>query len=162
MHNILISLDTSSSSTGWSMFTNGEYIKSGEINLKKIKDTQERLKQMIIEIDNLLMLLSEPNTDVTVVIETPVVVRNPQVQRLLTMIFGAVYTICLQRNIEFQELRPTEWRKLIDSGKKPRKRDELKEWSKQKVKELFKIDDVNDDISDAILIGQAYINMVGI
>lgn len=159
MNNILISLDTSSSSTGWAKFFNGKYIESGQINLKNIKDTNERLKNMVIKLNDLLTRECELNDKITVVIETPVVVRNPQVQRLLTMIFGAVYTICLQNEIEFQQLRPTEWRKLIDSGKKPRKRDELKEWSKQKVKELFKIEDINDDISDAILIGQAYINM---
>lgn len=95
----------------------------------------------------------------TIVIETPVVIRNPQVQRMLTMIFGSVYTICILNNIEFQEIRPTEWRFLVDSGKKPRKREELKEWSKQKVKELFN-KDVTDDESDAILIGQAFLNML--
>ena len=39
--------------------------------------------------------------------------------------------------------------------------EELKEWSKQKVKDLFDIDNVSDDVSDAILIGMAYINMFG-
>ena len=72
------------------------------------------------------------------------------------MIFGAVYSTCIRNGFDFQELRPTEWRKLIDPGKKPRKREELKEWSKQKVKELFGIENVNDDIADAILIGEAY------
>lgn len=139
------------------MFVDSKYQESGLINLKHIKDTSERLKQMILRIDE---LISPSDLSVTIVAETPVVVRNPQVQRLLTMIFGAVYTICAQRGYEFQELRPTEWRKLIDPGKKPRKRDELKEWSKQKVEELFGIKDVSDDVSDAILIGQAYVNMI--
>ena len=75
------------------------------------------------------------------------------------MIFGVVYGKCVENEIDFYELRPTEWRKLIDPGKKPRKREELKEWSKQKVKELFNINDVTDDESDAILIGRAYINL---
>lgn len=95
----------------------------------------------------------------TVVIETPTVIRNPKTQRLLTMIFGAVYAICIKCGHDFQELRPSEWRKLIDPGKKPRTRKELKEWSKEKVKEIFGVCNVNDDVSDAILIGQAYINM---
>jgi len=37
----------------------------------------------------------------------------------------------------------------------PRKRDELKVWSVNKVKDIFKIN-VNDDESDAILIGLAF------
>ena len=45
-----------------------------------------------------------------------------------------------------------------ESEKLPRKREELKLWSMRKVVELFKIDDVDDNISDAILIGYAYLN----
>lgn len=150
----LISLDTSSSSTGWSYFEDGRYVESGIINLKHIKDTQNRIRQMVIEINELI----DHYSPACVVIETPVVVRNPLVQRILTMIFGSVYSMCVIKNITWAELRPTEWRKYIDSGKKPRKRDELKEWSIHKVFELFN-KDVTDDESDAILIGQAYINM---
>lgn len=152
---IILSLDTSTTSTGWALFANGEYRNSGSINLKTIKDSGERLLKMVKEIQ-IMINTYPPGT--TVVIETPVVVRNPQTQRMLTMIFGVVYGECARRDLNFEELRPTQWRKLIDSGKKPRKRDELKEWSKEKVKELFGLDDVNDDISDAILIGQAYVN----
>ena len=150
----LLSLDTSTSSTGWSLFINGKYKVSGILNLKNVRNASERMKQMVIEINKLITCYSPT----TITIETPVVVRNPQVQRMLTMVFGSVYTICVLNDIEFQELRPTEWRKAIDSGKKPRKREELKEWSKAKVKELYDLD-VNDDISDAILIGLAYIRM---
>ena len=45
--------------------------------------------------------------------------------------------------------------------KLPRKRDELKAWSKRKVLEKYNITDINDDVSDAILVGQAYINKFG-
>ena len=40
-----------------------------------------------------------------------------------------------------------------DDEKLPRKREELKIWSIDKVSELFDINDISDDISDAILIG---------
>ena len=150
----LLSLDTSSSSTGWALFNNGKLVDYGLITPSN-KNAHERLKDMVLGIYETVDQFSPA----IIVIETPVVVRNPQVQRLLTMIFGAVYGICIKNNIEFQELRPTEWRKLIDQDKKPKKRDELKEWSKNKVTELFSIKDVSDDVSDAILIGQAYINM---
>ena len=154
MENKLLSLDTSTSSTGWALFVNGEYSDCGLIDLKSIKNGHDRMGQMVSSIYNLINYYSPA----IITIETPVVVRNPQVQRSLTMIFGTVYGKCIHDNIDFQELRPTEWRKLIDSGKKPRKREELKEWSKQRVKDLFELD-VNDDVSDAVLIGQAYINM---
>ena len=155
-NNILLSLDTSTTSTGWSLFINGKYQKSGLIDLNEFKNTSERLKCMVIELKNLINHYSP----IIVVIETPVVVRNPQVQRLLMTIYGAIYAKCIWDNILFVDLRPTEWRKLIDSGKKPRKRNELKDWSKRKVKTMFGIDITNDDVSDAILIGQAYINRI--
>ena len=151
----LLSLDTSTSSSGWALFVNGKYKDSGVIDLKKVKNTSERLKTMIIKLRALIDYCSPT----VVAIETPVVCRNPLTQRMLSMIFGIVYGKCAEDGIEFYELRPTEWRKLIDSNKKPRRREELKEWSKLKVKELFGIKDVSDDVSDAILIGQAYVNM---
>lgn len=149
----LLSLDTSTSSTGWAVYINGNLSEYGVLTNGK-GDTQSRLHNMIKSIFDLISSYSPA----AIVIETPVVVRNPKVQRLLTMIFGAVYGKCVVDHIEFNELRPTEWRKLIDSGKKPRKREELKEWSIKKVKDLFYIENINDDMSDAILIGQAYIN----
>ena len=151
----LLSLDTSTTATGWSLFNNGKYINSGVIDLKKSKNTSERIKNMVVQI----MGMIDHHSPTVVAIETPVVCRNPLTQRLLTMIFGVVYGKCVESNIDFVELKPTQWRKLVDTGKKPRKRDELKEWSKNKVKELYNMD-VTDDESDAILIGRAYINML--
>lgn len=154
----LLALDTSTSSTGWAYFENGKYVVSDVISIKNQKDTDLRMEQMISEIYRLI----ECYSPTVVVTEMTVVVRNPAVQRMLTMILGAVYGNCVVNDIDYYSLRPTEWRKLIDSGKKPKKRDELKEWSKQKVFELYGIDNVTDDVSDAILIGQAYVNMINL
>ena len=154
----LLALDTSTSSTGWAYFENGKYVVSDVISIKNQKDTDLRMEQMISEIYRLIDCYSPT----IVVTEMTVVVRNPAVQRMLTMILGAVYGNCVVNNIDYYSLRPTEWRKLIDPGKKPKKRDELKEWSKQKVFELYGIDNVTDDVSDAILIGQAYVNMINL
>lgn len=97
-----------------------------------------------------------------VVIEETVVTRNPQTQRMLSMILGVVFGCCVINNFNYCALRPTQWRKLVrlDGEKLPRKRDELKLWSINKVAELYDIQDIGDDISDAILIGRAFINMI--
>lgn len=148
----LLSLDTSSNSTGWALFVNGKYEESGCI---KIDADSNKMAAMIWRLFHLLET-RRPNIVVT---EEMVVTRNAKVARNLTMVLGAVFGKCLEIKSDYCSLRPTEWRKLIDSGKKPNKREELKKWSKQKVLELFDIDNINDDVSDAILIGQAYINM---
>ena len=149
----LLSIDSSTSSTGYSIFIDGKYEKSGCIDLKNYKE--DKLQKMV---DSLFHLIDTEAPDI-VVAEEMVVTRNAQAARNLTMLLGAIYGKCFEKQIFWFVLRPTQWRKLIDDGKKPRKRDELKEWSKQKVFEMFGIENVNDDISDSILIGQAYINM---
>lgn len=103
MKNKILSLDTSTTSSGWAIFIDNKYVDSGVIDLKRIKGTQERLKTMVIKLRSLIDYYSPT----VVAIETPVVCRNPLTQRLLTMIFGVVFGKCVENEIEFIELRPT-------------------------------------------------------
>ena len=152
----LISLDTSTSSTGYAVYISGKLHRYDLIDFKRIKNTDERIKEMILKIYEII----ETEKPQIIVAEMTVVTRNAQAQRNLTMILGAIQGKCLENNIFFSLLRPTEWRKLVNNEKEklPRKREELKQWSKQKVSDILGINDINYDISDAILIGQAYIN----
>ena len=152
----LLSIDSSTSATGYAVFINGKYTRSGCIDLKKTRDINQRFPEMI---ERIQYLLNSEDPDI-VVVEEMVVTRNAQAARNLTMILGAIYGKCLENEIHYCSMRPTVWRKYIDTGAKPRKREELKEWSKQKAKEIFGLDDISDDVSDAILIGQAFINMM--
>lgn len=151
----LISLDTSTASSGWCIYDNNEYVKSGVINLKKNKDNDNRMQNMCLSI---LLLLENQQPDM-IVIENTAVLTNAVTQRKLTMILGVVYSYCIKSNIPLHILRPSEWRALISKEKKGRKRNELKLWSVNKVKELFNIS-VTDDESDAILIGKAFLNKI--
>ena len=148
----ILSLDTSSVKTGWSYFFDGKYIESGTIDLSKIKDLDVRIKTMILSIGEVIDKF-EPNH---VVIEDIVVERNWHTFKVLAIIVGAVYGLCVNKNISYSSLSPTQWRNIIDSGTKPRKRDELKIWGKDKVKMLINID-MNDDQADAVLIGYSYL-----
>ncbi len=85
--------------------------------------------------------------------------RNEQTQRNLTLLLGAIYGKCIEKDIYYHSFRPSEWRKLIDPGKKPRKREELKKWGIDKVNTFIKEKTSNDNIADAILIGIAYVNL---
>ena len=109
----------------------------------------------MIELIYTLIDITRPDIVVT---ELTVVSRNVQAQRNLTMILGAVRGYCISKKIFYYSFRPSEWRSLISNEKKPRKRAELKEWSKNQVKDLFNVELNSDDITDAILIGQAYCN----
>ena len=151
----LISLDTSSSSTGVAIFIDGILSRHFLIELKKIKNTDDRLKEMVKQI---FSIIEEEHLDI-VVTEMTVVTRNAQAQRNLTMILGAIYGKCIDKDIWYHSFRPTEWRSQIDTTRKPngRKREDYKEWSCKVVEDMYGFT-VNDDVSDAILLGRAYVN----
>ena len=153
----ILSLDTSSKITGYAIFNDGKLIRYSSIDKSNIKDSDERMKDMV----KCLIALIEREAPDVVVIEETFLSKNPQTQCMLIMILGSVFGVCVYNNYNYYSLRPTQWRKAVhgDDEKLPRKRDELKKWSINKVSELFGINDINDDISDAILIGQAFINI---
>lgn len=153
----LVAIDSSTTCSGWSIYIDGKYVDSGVIDYKKA-DKEARLYNMIRSLLSKFEHGVFKNT-LLVICETPVMVTgNAETQRLLSTLLGAIMGYCIEHDIEFQEMRPSEWRKYIKSknGTVPRKRKELKEWSKNKVKEMFD-KEVSDDESDAILLGYAYI-----
>lgn len=151
----LLSLDTSTTSTGWAIFKDGEYQESGVIDdFKKVKNGHERLKLMTKE---LLDSIEQLKPDI-IVIEKDVVFGNMKVIDMLMKIIGAVYGFCLFNGITYYEFAPSEWRKYVKLQAFGRKRDAFKEASIKYVKEHIGID-VNDDEADAICIGMAYCKM---
>lgn len=153
----MVSLDTSSTETGYAYFENGILIKSGTINLKKEKVVEIRLEDMCLSI---IEILSKYKPE-TVVIEMTVVERGASTQRLLSEIVGVVRGWSLCNYAEFVSMRPTNWRKLVcdEDEIAPKKRNDCKPWSINKVAQIYSIR-VNDNESDAILIGLARINMM--
>lgn len=158
----LISFDSSSSKTGWAIFDNANYIKSGVINLdtsecrKKYKgNSDQRIADMCLSIIN---LLKEYKPDI-IVIEKLNVGRNMVATRCLSKIIGAVYCYSvLNENVFYYEIQPSQWRSQIGIQSSKRKRDEYKQLSIKYVKDNFGID-VTDDESDAICAGIGYIKM---
>jgi len=147
-----LAFDTSTTQTGWAFYDNGKYKDSGYINFKKIKDTDERMKSMVNKIRE-IMESKKPNY---VVAEKTAVARNQHTQRVLTMILGAVFGFCAERAIPFRMYSPSEWRKVIDGGSKPKGGEALKMWDIQKAHEILGLDNLNDDEADAVLIGYAF------
>ncbi len=146
----MISLDTSTRSTGYAIWNEGELEKTGFISRGKEEDFS-------IMLVRLWDFLDKEKPDI-VITELTVVVRNADVQRKLTEMLAICHLWCLKNSAFYKELRPTSWRKIIGdviSEKPPKKRESLKEWSVNLVKIIFE-KEVNDDIADAILLGQAY------
>lgn len=150
----LVGIDSSTVRTAFSVYDNGNLVDHLLIDKSKIKNKEQKFESMC---NSILDELDRLNPDI-IVIELTSVTRNAVAQRQLTMIIGVIYSWAIRNDCEFVSYRASEWRALISKEKKPRKREELKAWAIQKVKELFSIDIEIDDIAEAILIGQARIN----
>lgn len=152
-----LSLDTSTSCTGYSLYDGTTLLSYGNIDLKSVKKSDEKFMKMVKQIYD---LIDKYNPEL-ICIELTVVLRNPQVQRTLSKLLGCVQGKCIDKDISYYEFRPTEWRKLVKRKNEtlPRKREELKQWSIDYVKTEYGIDVESDDVSDSILIGRAYINL---
>lgn len=80
-----------------------------------------------------------------------------QLVHTLSKILGVVLGWTISHVCEYHQIMPSEWRKYagIKQGKK--KREELKAESIAYVKKRYRID-VNDDVADAISLGDAVCN----
>ena len=158
----LLSLDTSSSKTGWAYFLDGKYKKSGVIDLdtkecKKIykNNSSKRIEDMCLSVWN---LLQKYKPDI-IVIEKLNVSRNMNAVRVLSKVVGTVYTYhILSEDCFYFEIQPTQWRSQLNMQSGRKKREELKQLSIEYVKNTLGID-VTDDEADSICAGIGYIKM---
>lgn len=157
----MISLDTSSSKTGWAKYQDGTYIESGVINLdtyqhkKKYKNNYDkRIEDMSLE---LYQLLTDYKPDI-IVIEKLNVGRNMASTRILSKIIGVVYCYAILNKCFYYEIQASQWRSKLGIQSSKRKREEYKKLSIEYVKNNFDID-ASDDETDAICAGIGYIKM---
>lgn len=153
----MIALDTSSTISGYAYFEDGKLKKADAIDCSKEKDAVIRQENMGIA---LIELLNQYTPD-TVVIEMTVVPRNVNSQRLLSEIVGICWGWALEHSAEFVKYRPSEWRKLAKGDTNvPKTREDLKDWSVERVHAALGVDTFDDNISDACLIGYARIKQM--
>ena len=120
----ILAFDQSTRVTGYSVFEDGRYIRSGVIDLHKIKDTDERSKQMSVEICNTI----EGNQPDVVIIEEVQQQSNVSTVIKLARIQGVAIGFCAAHNIDLHILTPTRWRSALGYKQGPKvKREELKE-----------------------------------
>lgn len=158
---VSVSIDSSSTKTGWALFENAKYMKSGVINLdtseckKKYKgNSDKRIEDMCLSIINLLQN-HNPNI---IVIEKLNVGRNMVAVRALSKIIGVVYCYSILNDCFYFEIQPSQWRSKLGMQSSKRKREEYKQMSIDYVRENYK-KDVSDDEADSICAGIGYIKM---
>jgi len=145
----MVSLDTSTKSTGYAVWSSGKFRCAGLIT-REGDDFAEMLAMI-------WKFLEKEKPDI-VVTELTVVVRNAQTQRRLSGILAVCNLWALLHNAYYEEIRPTVWRKYIGDdadSKAPAKRNDLKRWSVDIVRKYTGLS-LPDDAADAVLIGKAY------
>lgn len=113
---IILGLDLSLSSTGWNIITHEDTILGcDKICTDAKKNTEfERIQIIANEIKELI----EVNSIDVVVAEDQFFSKNPKTGLTLSKLMGAVIYVCMEMEVRFELLTPTQARKiLLNQGK---------------------------------------------
>lgn len=150
---ILISADSSTKKSGLTLFEDGEYKEHILIDYSKEKDVETRINKMGKDI---LSYLIKHKPDIIVCEHPQGSGRNVSMVGKLCEVIGMMRAYAVQKNIEFHELMPSEWRSYLSLPQGSKKRDELKQLSIDYVQNKYGII-ASDDEADSICIGDSYI-----
>lgn len=150
-NNTILSVDSSTTKTGWALWNNSNLVNQGVISPKH-KDYFDRVYEMYCVIRG---MVSDFNVK-ELVIESPSFVRlNPQSTLKLNQLYGAIRCLCRDVDIKCNIINPKSWKsKLL----KAKKRVEQKEEAVNIVNNLYNLGlkKTHDDIADAVLLGRYY------
>lgn len=147
----ILSFDQSTTCSGWCYQVDGQYINSGAI-AKEGKDTDKRVTEMGLSICKKIKEF-QPSL---VVFEDIQNQNSVKTVIHLARLQGCIMLYCASKKIEFKILHPSEWRKQLQfkQGSKV-KRDELKQQSRDYVKNILGLSVKSEDENEAICIGVA-------
>jgi Holliday junction resolvasome RuvABC endonuclease subunit len=148
----ILSFDQSTNLTGFSLLDNGEYVESGVIDKHSIKDTDKRIATMGLA---MCKKIKEYKPDI-VVIENIQKQSNTKTVIYLARLQGCIILYCASKDIDLKILHPTEWRSVLEytQGSKV-KREELKQQSRDYVKNTLGLSIESEDEVEAVCIGVA-------
>lgn len=151
----MVTLDVSTTITGFAYFENGKLIDSGIIDMHKEKDSVIRIENMAIAI---IGLLNKYKPSI-VVCEEQAFARTVNVAVMISKILGVIHGWCLTVGYaEFATLRPSYWRKMVAGNETvPKERKDAKTWDINKAMLIAGRAPVDDNEADAILLGIARI-----
>lgn len=152
----LMSIDSSTSKTGWAVFVNGRYSTSGVIDESRSKEPAD--VRFVTISRTILRQITENQPDI-IVIESVRVSRNMLAVRKLCELVGIVRGWAYINDKFIYEIAPSEWRSQLNMQKKGLKRDDYKLLSLEYVKDKYNKTNISDDESDAICIADAYCKM---
>lgn len=140
----ILAIDQSTALTGYAIFINqnfeksGIYKPSGEL-FERIHQTKKYIKELI-----------QDNNIEYVFIEDIQYQKNQKTYKILASLLGVLIDLFIELQIQFEIVPPSKWKAWNQIG--GRKREQQKENTKKKVKEIFERD-FEEDEADAICIG---------
>ena len=160
---VVVGLDLSTTSTGFSVYQDGELINHGRFRSDK-KNAFDRIDEIYHMVGDLFKAY---DIDVVFVEDVPLsTAMNKRICELLLLLQRTIYSHCINNDCAFYQMEPSEWRRL--AGVKPEKprREFQKKAAIELVNELHGlnfswIDDKYDkttgdsDEAEGILIGLA-------
>ena len=151
---IVAGIDASTKATGVSIMCDGEliYYKLIAIDSKKEKDAYKRIKEMFVKICE---ILDQYNIDAMYMEKAICKGGNVDVTIKLAYLSGGMSLYCIQKNIEFHNPTPSEWRASVGiSNGRGVVRDTQKSEAIKAVKDEYGID-VGDDVAESICLARS-------
>lgn len=149
---VVAGLDCSTMKSGITIMINGELQFYTLIDLHKEKDVIKRIRTMMLE---LCKILDNYKIDEIHMEKAIMKGGNVDTTQKLSYLSGAIMLYCAQRDIEFVNPLPSQWRKKIGLQQSSKiKRDVLKAEAIKAVKDLYNID-VNDDVAESCLLARS-------
>lgn len=144
--------DQSTNISAWSFFVDGSYVDSGVIDLSKNKNTEERVKQMGLNICNQIKNCSPD----IVFIEDVQQQSNAATLKLLARIQGIAIGYATAHDMPIHILPPSKWRSALNFKQGAGvKRPELKAQAIEYVGRTFGLNGLTEDQCEAVCINAA-------
>lgn len=149
-------LDCSTTKSGISIMSDGNLEMCTLVDLHKEKDPDKRIRSMI---KNIYDTLERYNLDSIYIEKAIMKGGNAKTIQQLSYLSGAVLMYCVQKDLEFFNPLPSEWRKQIGIAQNNKiKREVLKAEAIQAVKNEYGLD-VGDDEAESILLARSAFNL---
>ena len=147
----IVGIDASTNCTGIAVFEDSRYIEHTLIDLRKIKDSSERIPKMMLAICEYLKKYKIDK----IIMEESVLKSNVSVVKMLAQLSGAIVFYAASNDIEFEFALPTHWRKKVGLSQSTKiKREVLKAEAIAAVKQEYNMD-LTDDEAEAILLARS-------
>ena len=140
--------------TGYAVFDNGKLTEYGMVEFGKKSDIYENI---LLSAKHVIKnLIERVQADVVVIEDIQQQNQNVGTYKKLAMLMGVLLCLFHEINTPYEIVPPSRWKAYC--GIKGKKRNEQKENTIAFVKDKFGLEDITEDIADAVALGWFSVN----